>query len=244
MDMNDVEYFEDPGDSWSLLTWLASFVMIFGGVVPYIPQYQDIQKTSNAEGFSTRVCLVLLVANILRIFFWFGKYFEITLLLQSIVMIITMLAMLQLCCTVQMVNKVSTGKRFFTDFDLSYFWRWSRFEDYLQFCLAFTVLCILVTYLLIDSQLFIEALGFLAVLTEAMLGAPQLLQNLRNRSTKGMSVKMVLLWTAGDAFKTSYFIINQTPSQFWLCGALQICTDIAILLQVYFYGQQPYSKYI
>ena len=49
--------------------WIAAGAMIFGGVVPYIPQYRDIRRTQNAEGFSTYVCLVLLVANILRILF-------------------------------------------------------------------------------------------------------------------------------------------------------------------------------
>jgi len=61
---------ENMESSWNLLSWLASGVMVFGGAVPYVPQYQEIQRTNNAEGFSTRVCLVLLVANILRIFFW------------------------------------------------------------------------------------------------------------------------------------------------------------------------------
>lgn len=53
-----------------LVSWGASAAMVFGGVVPYIPQYRDIKRTQNAEGFSTYVCLVLLVANILRILFW------------------------------------------------------------------------------------------------------------------------------------------------------------------------------
>jgi hypothetical protein len=48
---------------------------------------------------------------------------------------------------------------------------------------------------------------------------------------------MVLLWTAGDIFKTTYFVMNHSPSQFWVCGAVQILIDIAILLQVLFYGQ-------
>ena len=52
------------------LTWLVQLLMIFGGVVPYIPQYQVIKSTENAEGFSLYVCLSLLVANILRIIFW------------------------------------------------------------------------------------------------------------------------------------------------------------------------------
>lgn len=37
-----------------------------------------------------------------------GKQFELTLLLQSVVMIITMFGMLHLCCTVRNTNRVST----------------------------------------------------------------------------------------------------------------------------------------
>ena len=53
-----------------LFTWSIVGCMVLGGVVPYIPQYRTIQRTRDAEGFSTFVCLVLLVANILRILFW------------------------------------------------------------------------------------------------------------------------------------------------------------------------------
>ncbi|XP_029613672.1 PQ-loop repeat-containing protein 1 isoform X2 [Salmo trutta] len=223
---------EDMEGSWTLLSLLASCVMVFGGALPYVPQYQEIQRSSNTEGFSTRVCLLLLIANILRIFFWIGKQFELTLLLQSVVMISTMLAMLHLCCNIQQANRVSTNQHHFTDLDLRYFWSWSAFEDYLLFCFAFTVLCAFLTLLLLDSVLFVEGLGSLAVLFEAMLGVPQLLQNFHNHSTRGMSVKMVLLWTAGDIFKTTYFVTNHSPSQFWVCGAVQILIDMAILLQV------------
>ena len=56
------------------LTWsiggISSLAMMFGGVVPYIPQYLEIRRTENTEGFSLYVCLVLLVANTLRILFW------------------------------------------------------------------------------------------------------------------------------------------------------------------------------
>ncbi|TRY85242.1 hypothetical protein DNTS_009279 [Danionella cerebrum] len=156
--------------SWTLLSWVASGVMVFGGAVPYIPQYQEIQRSTNAEGFSTRVCLVLIIANILRIFFWsagqdfifevaqptnendlmtlssrhtpplatpiysglvitllswhmlIGKQFELPLLLQSVVMILTMLAMLQLCCSVQSSNRVSTKQHHITGNHESLIW--------------------------------------------------------------------------------------------------------------------------
>ncbi|XP_044213291.1 solute carrier family 66 member 2 isoform X1 [Thunnus albacares] len=242
MDAEVVLQEEDMGGSWTLLSWLASCLMVFGGALPYVPQYQEIQRSSNTDGFSTRVCLVLLIANILRIFFWIGKQFELTLLLQSVVMILTMFAMLHLCCTVQNTNRVSTKQHRLSDLDFRYFWKWSAFEDYLLFCFGFTVLCAVVTLLLLDSAVFVETLGSLAVMFEAMLGLPQLLQNFHNRSTKGMSVKMVLLWTAGDVFKTTYFLMNESPTQFWVCGLVQILIDVAILLQVLFYSQDAHTK--
>lgn len=72
------------------------------------------------------------------------------------------------------------------DLNLHYFWKWSAFEDYLLFCFGFTVVCAVITLLLLDSVVFVETLGSLAVMFEAMLGVPQLLQNFHNRSTKGM----------------------------------------------------------
>jgi hypothetical protein len=53
-----------------LVKWGSCLAMIFGGMVPYIPQYREIKKTEDTEGFSLFVCLALLVANTLRILFW------------------------------------------------------------------------------------------------------------------------------------------------------------------------------
>ncbi|XP_069032492.1 solute carrier family 66 member 2 isoform X2 [Embiotoca jacksoni] len=223
----------------TLVSWVAAGAMVFGGVVPYIPQYRDIRRTQNAEGFSTYVCLVLLVANILRILFRFGRYFETLLLWQSIIMIGTMLIMLNLCTDVRTATELNTKRRSFIDLDWTYFWSWSRFVDYMQCVLAFTMVAAYITYLLLDSALFVESLGFLAVFTEAMLGTPQLYCNYQNKSTEGMSIKMVLMWTSGDTFKTGYFLLTQAPVQFWTCGLLQVFVDFTILFQVYYYSHFP-----
>lgn len=53
-----------------IVTFLSVGSMVVGGVVPYIPQFRKIRKTKDASGFSTYVCLVLLIANILRVYFW------------------------------------------------------------------------------------------------------------------------------------------------------------------------------
>lgn len=52
-----------------------------------------------------------------------GKQFELTLLLQSVVMIIAMFAMLHLCCTVQNTNRVSTKQHRLSG---NYLWQQSQ----------------------------------------------------------------------------------------------------------------------
>ncbi|XP_053768773.1 solute carrier family 66 member 2 isoform X1 [Desmodus rotundus] len=185
----------------------------------------------------------------------FGRHFESPLLWQSIVMIVTMLLMLKLCTEVRVGSELNVKRRIFAenkdeetkapprrsylDFDPHHFWHWSSFADYLQCVLAFAGIAGYVTYLSIDSALFVETLGFLAVLTEAMLGVPQLYRNHRHQSTEGMSIKMVLMWTSGDTFKTAYFLLNGAPLQFSVCGLLQVLVDLAILAQAYAFARHP-----
>lgn len=54
-----------------LVTFGCEFAMMVGGVVPYVPQYIAIRSSGNTKGFSLYVCLALIVANILRILFWY-----------------------------------------------------------------------------------------------------------------------------------------------------------------------------
>lgn len=49
------------------------------------------------------------------------------------------------------------------------------------------------------------------------------------------SISMVVMWTCGDIFKTSYFLLREAPLQFWICGSIQVTVDLLILLQVFIY---------
>lgn len=311
--------------------YVSAAFMVVGGVLPYVPQYKQIKQTQDPEGFSLHVCLALLIANSLRILFWFSSRFEIPLLVQSVVMNITMFIMIHLCVTVRRNNaimrtrervfsgdetllearesinrvideqqqqqlqhhvvvktdgvvsnrasvgagvpeagvgklansttigigstlpqtaaaaaggppgslKKSRSRHYIIDFDTRYFWSWTDFQSYLDFMLVVWVVGAAVTYLMLSVTWFMETIGFLAVFTEAMLGAPQFLRNYKNKSTHGMSICMVIMWTAGDMFKTGYFILRHAPTQFWICGTLQVSLDLAILLQVYIYRKNP-----
>lgn len=309
-----------------LVGYVSASFMVVGGVLPYVPQYKQIKKTQDPEGFSLHVCLALLIANTLRILFWFSSRFEIPLLVQSVVMNLTMFLMIHLCVTVRRNNaimrtrervfsgdetllearesinksieehiksdgvisnragattattvtmsegvagkltnsttigigstlppsaigggaaggpgslKKSRSRHYIVDFDSRYFWSWTDFQSYLDFMLVVWVVGAAITYLMLSVTWFMETVGFLAVFTEAMLGAPQFLRNYKNKSTHGMSICMVIMWTAGDMFKTGYFILRNAPTQFWICGTLQVSLDLAILLQVYIYRKNP-----
>ncbi|XP_058055512.1 solute carrier family 66 member 2 isoform X1 [Anopheles bellator] len=305
-----------------LVGWTSASFMVVGGVLPYIPQYRQIKQTQDPEGFSLHVCLALLIANTLRILFWFSSRYELPLLVQSVVMNITMFLMIHLCVKVRRNNaimrtrervfsgddtaagvveahgkggeggiinirrssstnltatgsgmpatshntttsigigsalvtqpppattaggaggplKKSRSRHYIYDFDSRYFWQWTDFQSYVDFMLVVWAVGAAVTYLLLSVTWFMETIGFLAVFTEAMLGLPQFARNYKNKSTHGMSICMVIMWTAGDMFKTGYFILRHAPTQFWICGTLQVSLDLAILLQVYIYRKNP-----
>ncbi|XP_076057993.1 solute carrier family 66 member 2 [Oratosquilla oratoria] len=222
-----------------VVSTVASLAIMFGGVVPYIPQYLDIKRTENSEGFSLYVCLVLLIANTLRILFWFGHWFELPLLCQSIIMTVAMMIMVSLCVSMKSRGQIVHNKEHvFTDFDYDHFWDWTDFQSYVEFMLTFSTMGCLLMYIFIDSVIFVEVLGFMSVLTEAMLGVPQFYKNHISKSTFGMSRKMVLMWLIGDTFKTAYFVVRNAPIQFFVCGVLQICIDLAILIQVLLYRKK------
>ncbi|KAK4474532.1 hypothetical protein MN116_001678 [Schistosoma mekongi] len=227
-----------------------SLLYVFGGAVPYVPQYIQIRKSQSIKGFSSYVCLVILISNILRIWFWFVQPYPAALLSQSFVMITTMLILmrtitqlssikrsLSMPCTVgiRTVETVNWNIGRFRDIWFHKFWKWTYFSSYLLFLCSFTLISGLCTYLFSSSRIYIQLLGFVALFIEAMLGLPQFAKNFYNKSVIGMSISMVLMWTSGDVFKTIYFILEQAPLQFLMCSLLQIGLDIAILLQCLYY---------
>ena len=133
-------------------------------------------------------------------------------------------------------NNLYTGASFFfTDFDLKYFWNWTDFTSYIEFISTFTLIVGLLMYFLINNTIFVDVIGYISLTTEAILASPQIIKNFQNKSTVGLSKKMVFLWTAGDIFKTCYFIAKHTPSQFLICGACQISIDLFIAFQIFLY---------
>ncbi|KAN0022128.1 hypothetical protein ACTFIU_004296 [Dictyostelium citrinum] len=290
---------------------ITSGLFIFAPVIGYVSQYRDIQRTSNSDGFSTRVCLILLLSNILRCYFWIGKQFDITLLYQSIVMIIAQLLMLHLCISIKSRESVTNSKSrrsnkqfnfqktttttnipnnnktsnitidennnidnnsheninnnnynnnnnnndndneiiittmksnntknhfiFLNSAFFENFWEWDNFSAYTIFLGGYSAFFLLLTTVYLYSPSYFEYLGTLSLTIESILGLPQLIQNYKKRSTKGLSLVLISSWFIGDLFKTLYFYIKDQPSQFIFCGTVQLIIDILISLQIIYY---------
>ncbi|KAG9511264.1 Solute carrier family 66 member 2 [Fragariocoptes setiger] len=126
-----------------------------------------------------------------------------------------------------------------------YFWRWTSFTSYLEFLCIFSIILAFVVYLSVtqlENPHVVETIGYASTIIESMLGLPQFITNFRKKSTFGMSVSMVMMWLSGDLFKTVYFVVKDTPKQFWLCGFTQVTIDLLIMLQICLYrGHIPVS---
>ncbi len=84
----------------SIFKVLMDTIFIFGPNFAFISQIIKFRNSKSSEGFSKIVCLLILLANILRIFFWYGKRFDLSLLYQSLVSILMQFFLIYECLKV------------------------------------------------------------------------------------------------------------------------------------------------
>ncbi len=112
--------------------------MVLGPNVGYLIQCVTMKRERNAEGFSPFICLILLIANIFRVFWWyaniyyiifrFAEGFSLVLLMASILMIACQLALLYLYVTIKQEKKEGLLKE---ENKKETFWQWRYYSDYL-----------------------------------------------------------------------------------------------------------------
>lgn len=163
-----------------------------------------------------------------------GKPFGLVLVVQSVVMVCVQVFLLGVCVQ-NKKREEKKGSQLIGDF-----WNWNEAATYCNlqpdyFLLLFWAALSTLTLALRSLPVYFELLGFAALLTEAVLGIPQLLKNLKSGSTEGLSVGMIYGWAVGDVCKTAYFVGKAEPVQFVVCGVVQIAVDLSILAQVFLY---------
>jgi hypothetical protein len=143
------------------------------------------------------------------------------------------------------LSNVFTGRTFsqLKSGGLNQFWGWRHFELYLL------VFALALGQLAMGGQAwYVELIGMMALLLESTMAFPQIYRNYQRGSTEGLrydicgilsrlklylqSLFLIMTWFGGDAFKTWYFVTNNAPFQFLVCGIVQLCADFVVLLQL------------
>ena len=240
---------DESDTSSSFLKLSADFLIIFLPSVGYFFQAIKFQKTKSSKGFSKSLCLLLLLANILRIYFWIGKPFEKSLLFQSIVVIISQIYLIHYYLKYQEkprdINKIPAEKSILNHmiswkdiFLPSKFWNCDYEIDYYKFIFLFfsimSIICAIIGRNLIK---FYDVIGTISVGIETFIEIPQIKENCVTKNVKNLSMAMVLMWFIGDLFKTVYNLVNKSPVQMIVGGLIQNFEDIILSTQVICYSE-------
>ena len=233
---------------YSIIKLSADILMIFIPPIGYIFQALKFKQTKSSKGFAKFLCLLLLLANILRIFFWFGKKFSLPLLFQAILVIISQIYLIHAYLEYQEDLPMKTEKTFreyLTNWketlNLKKIWDWNDEIEYFKFIIfIILILSIICSIFGTKNIQFFEILGTLSVSCETFIELPQIKENCMAKNTKNLSGAMVLMWFVGDLFKTTYNLMYKSPIQMIIGGIIMNCEDIILSSQVLFYNEDSF----
>jgi hypothetical protein len=215
---------------------------IFLPCLGYIHQYFKIRRLRTSQGFSKMVSLIILVAFILRIFFWVGKRFSNVILYQCIAGILMQMILLHKCVEFSPdKNLKNTESNYLSIKD---FWNWPYYEDFFLFILFFIILVSSTSILIgFDNIYYIEFIGTMSAIVEAFLGVPQIIEIFRTQKVKALSYVMILGWLIGDFIKFLFYVKSSSPIQLTLTAVAQFTFDVVIILQIFYYTKiKPLSE--
>ncbi|ORX55296.1 hypothetical protein BCR36DRAFT_402915 [Piromyces finnis] len=201
--------------------------MVVFPVSPYYDQYKKLKHDPEGKkGFSRHVCGLLLIANVFKMFFWYGKRFDITLLCQSISMFIVQFILIHASKLDMRIIYLKTGKE----------WIYKSFTLYLVLIILISIVLSILGYYFNNSYVYLEIIGFIGISIEAAVPIPQAIRNYNNKSVKGFSKMVLIVWFTGDICKVCYHGFMHTPHQFFLCGLFQLFMDVVITSQWLYYS--------
>ena len=225
---------------WDIIVTTFNFLCDVGFVilssVGYIHQYYKIMTLKKTEGFSKFISFILIMSFIIRIFFWVGKRFEITILLNAIFGIVVQLLLLRICLKYDLSIKLNEKNIFKRILNLKQFWNWPCFIDYLIFLIITSSFIAIISLIIgYDNEPYIFTLGVLTSLIESFLDVPQIYELYKSKNPFTISYLLVFGWICGDIFKVGYFFFRDTPIQLILCAIFQLTTDIILIMQIFYY---------
>ena len=236
---------------------IIDILIIIGPSIGYFLQSLKFRQTKSSKGFSKSLCLIIYFSQILRVFFWIGKPFKITLLYQSILIILFQIYLIHLWvkyhgASYQVKNITQNqinGLNYYEQKDLIEYiidwsdtispnkiWNWSNQIEYFKFMSLIILLLLLISGLIgIHNILLNNIYGTISVTSEASTLIPQIIVSCRTKNAGNLSVTMVALWFIGDTCKFFYNLKYKTPIQMIISGFFQIFLDLFCLMQILCY---------
>ncbi|KAL2134247.1 hypothetical protein VTI74DRAFT_680 [Chaetomium olivicolor] len=234
----------------TLSGYLTPAFLVLSPVLSYSDQAYSMYRTRSSAGFSLDIPLIMLVASLLRIFYYPGAKFDNALLIQSLVMVAMQLVLLKIALEHRPAPysrggdaavpfaRVNETQR---PFD---FWQWRSPKPYWQFLASLFVGLVICELLLspipVVYQSYSSLIGYVGLSVEATLPIPQILVNYRSRSSKGLRISVLASWLVGDSMKMFWFFTSKTsiPWAFKLCGMFQAVCDAMLGVQYVLYGER------
>ncbi|KAG5990005.1 hypothetical protein E4U54_004193 [Claviceps lovelessii] len=242
--------------SWltALAGFAAPFFIIMSPIISYGDQIMAMHRSKSSAGFSLDIPLIMLVASLLRIFYWPGAKFDGSLLVQSLIMVVVQVILLKIALEHRPLpaTKGGEGSAPFSgliegggSFSIQRpynFWKWRSHKPYWQFLLYLLgglIVCEIV-FRPVGSlySAYSVFIGYLGLSIEATLPIPQLLANAQKQSCKGFRLSVLASWIAGDAMKVFWFFTSTSaiPAAFKICGCFQAACDCLLGVQYLMYG--------
>ena len=251
---NNVDSIKKTNNSFilSLIVFVIDFFIVICPGISYLLQVIKFYKTKSSEGFSKFTCFILFIANTLRIFFWFGKKFKITLLLQSLDIVLFQFYLIYLCIKFQenkYLPNLKPKKSLFyhlthwsDTFNLKKIWKWNIVIEYYKF-MFFIIFVLTVICSLINTNFLYNIIGGISAIFEILICGPQIIENFKTKNTKNVSCLMIFLWMLGDTFKFLYNVKYKTPIQMIIGASIQVLSEIIVMIQFFIYKNKVYNYY-
>ena len=239
----------------SIVGFIINLGVVFGPAIGYITQSIKFKRKGTSLGFCLSMCMKILLSNIFRIYFWFGKRFNIFLLFQSILTLTMQFLVIQ--CYIIFRDERELPKPYINDpkkterqnkinhffkeyFSYDRFWEWNTLLPFILYTILFIILMLLISLLFgFDNKIYMDIIGFISTGIDVVLAIPQIITNYQMKSADALSMIMFGCWLFGDLFKTVYYIVTNCPWQFPLCGFLQISVNLIIICQFFYYHEGP-----
>ena len=247
-----------------LVILIIDIFMVIGPSLGYFLQCLKFKKTKSSKGFSKSICLIIYTSQILRVFFWIGKPFKITLLYQSILVITFQIYLIHLWIKYHKTvdkNKKSNENQinelnYYEKKDLIEYlidwsdtispnkiWNWPSQIEYYKFMSLMVFTLLLISGVVgIHNVVLTNIYGTISVISEASSLIPQIIVSCKTKNASNLATSMVALWLIGDSCKFVYNIKYNTPIQMIISGGLQIFLDFFSLMQILCYKDKKKLK--